>query len=185
MRATNSVFTLSPLRGARVAHRVRGSNVLRTFCKLSEGMPMALMRIIAAVATLLAAAAQAPAQDWPTRPVTIIVPFAAGGAFDVMARVFSPHLTQILGQQVIVDNIGAAAGTVGTSPAATPAPDGYTVLLGSVGTHAYNPSLYKKLPYNAVTDFAPVALVAEQPMVLLTRKDFPADTLQDFIAYVK
>ena len=97
---------------------------------------MALMRIIAAVATLLAAAAPAPAQDWPTRPVTIIVPFAAGGAFDVMVRVFSPHLTQILGQQVIVDNIGAAAGTVGTSRAAKAAPDGYTVLFGSVGTFA-------------------------------------------------
>jgi tripartite-type tricarboxylate transporter receptor subunit TctC len=144
---------------------------------------MALMRIIAAVATLIAAAAPAPAQDWPTRPVTIIVPFAAGGAFDVMARVFSPQLTQILGQQVIVENIGAAAGTVGTSRAAKAAPDGYTVLLGSVGTpsnrtcrspaNAYNPSLYKKLPYNAATDFAPVALIAEQPMVLLTRKTFP------------
>ncbi len=134
---------------------------------------MSLIRIIAAVATLLAAAAPAPAQDWPTRPVTIIVPFAAGGAFDVMVRVFSPHLTQILGQQVIVENIGAAAGTVGTSRVAKAAPDGYTVLFGSVGTHAYNPSLYKKLSYNAATDFAPVALVAEQPMVLLTRKDFP------------
>ena len=146
---------------------------------------MPLMRIIAAVATLLAAAAPAPAQDWPTRPVTIIVPFAAGGAFDVMARVFSPHLTPILGQQVVVENIGAAAGTVGTNRVAKAAPDGYTALFGSVGTHAYNPSLYRKLSYNAVTDFAPVALVAEQPMVLLTRKDFPADTLPEFIAYVK
>ena len=144
---------------------------------------MPLMRLIAAVATLLAAAA--PAQDWPTRPVTIIVPFAAGGAFDVMARVFSPHLSVILGQQVVVENIGAAAGTVGTSRVAKAAPDGYTALFGSVGTHAYNPSLYRKLSYNALTDFAPVALVAEQPMVLLTRKDFPADTLPEFIAYVK
>ncbi len=146
---------------------------------------MSLIRIIAAVATLLAATAPAPAQDWPTRPVTIVVPFAAGGAFDVMVRVFSPHLTQILGQQVIVENIGAAAGTVGASRVAKAAPDGYTVLFGSVGTHAYNPSLYKKLPYNAATDFAPVALIAVQPMVLLTRKDFSPDTLQDFIAYVK
>ena len=102
-----------------------------------------------------------------------------------MARVFTPHLTQILGQQVIVENVGAAAGIVGTARVAKATPDGYTVLFGTVGTHAYNPTLYKKLPYNAVTDFAPVALVAEQPMVLLTRKDFPADTLQEFIAYVK
>ena len=148
---------------------------------------MPLTRLIAAIAALLAVAAPAaaPAQDWPNRPVTLIVPFAAGGAFDVMARVFTPHLTQILGQQVIVENVGAAAGIVGTSRVAKATPDGYTVLFGTVGTHAYNPTLYKKLPYNAVTDFAPVALVAEQPMVLLTRKDFPADTLQEFIAYVK
>jgi len=148
---------------------------------------MPLTRLIAVIAALLAAAAPAaaPAQDWPNRPVTLIVPFAAGGAFDVMARVFTPHLTQILGQQVIVENVGAAAGIVGTARVAKATPDGYTVLFGTVGTHAYNPTLYKKLPYNAVTDFAPVALVAEQPMVLLTRKDFPADTLQEFIAYVK
>lgn len=146
---------------------------------------MYVMRIIAAVATLVAAAVPAPAQDWPIRPITMVVPFAAGGAFDVMARVFAPYLTQNLGQQVIVENIGAAAGIVGTNRVAKAAPDGYTFLLGSIGTHAYNATLYKKLPYNPATDFAPVALVAEQPMVLLTRKDFPADTLQEFIAYVK
>jgi tripartite-type tricarboxylate transporter receptor subunit TctC len=148
---------------------------------------MLFVRTLALIAALLAAAAPAaaPAQDWPNRPITLIVPFAAGGAFDVMARVFTPYLTQILGQQVIVENVGAAAGIVGTSRVAKAAPDGYTVLYGTVGTHAYNPTLYKKLPYNAVTDFAPVALVAEQPMVLITRKDFPADTLPEFIAYVK
>ena len=148
---------------------------------------MPLIRLIALIAALLAAAAPAaaPAQDWPNRPVTLVVPFAPAGAFDVMARVFTPYLTQILGQQVIVENVGAAAGIVGTNRVAKATPDGYTFLLGTVGTHAYNPSLYKKLPYNAVTDFAPVALVAEQPMVLITRKDFPADTLLEFIAYVK
>jgi tripartite-type tricarboxylate transporter receptor subunit TctC len=148
---------------------------------------MPVIRLIVLIAALLAAAAPAaaPAQDWPNRPVTLIVPFAAGGAFDVMARVFTPYLTQILGQQVIVENVGAAAGIVGTSRVAKATPDGYTILYGTVGTHAYNPTLYKKLPYNAVTDFAPVALVAEQPMVLITRKDFPANTLPEFIAYVK
>jgi tripartite-type tricarboxylate transporter receptor subunit TctC len=148
---------------------------------------MPLIRLIALIAALLAAAAPAAAlaQDWPNRPVTLVVPFAPAGAFDVMARVFTPYLTQILGQQVIVENVGAAAGIVGTNRVAKATPDGYTFLLGTVGTHAYNPSLYKKLPYNAVTDFAPVALVPEQPMVLITRKDFPADTLPEFIAYVK
>jgi tripartite-type tricarboxylate transporter receptor subunit TctC len=148
---------------------------------------MPLIRLIALIAGLLVAAAPAAAlaQDWPNRPVTLVVPFAPAGAFDVMARVFTPYLTQILGQQVIVENVGAAAGIVGTNRVAKATPDGYTFLLGTVGTHAYNPSLYKKLPYNAATDFAPVALVAEQPMVLITRKDFPADTLPEFIAYVK
>jgi len=148
-------------------------------------MPMPLIRIIAAVAALLVATAPAMAQDWPTRPVTMVVPFAAGGAFDVIARVFSPHLSHSLGQQVIVENVGAAAGIVGTNRVAKATPDGYQFLFGSVGTHAYNQTLYKKLPYNAATDFAPVALIVEQPMVLLTRKDFPANTLQEFIAYVK
>jgi tripartite-type tricarboxylate transporter receptor subunit TctC len=124
-------------------------------------------------------------QDWPTRPVTMVVPFAAGGAFDVMGRVFTPRLSESMGQQVIVENVGAAAGIVGTNRVAKAAPDGYTFLLGSVGTHAYNPTLYKKLPYNPATDFAPVALFAEQPMVLITRKDFPARNLQEFVAYAK
>jgi len=115
----------------------------------------------------------------------MVVPFAAGGAFDVMGRVFTPRMSESLGQQVIVENIGAAAGIVGTSRVAKAVPDGYTFLLGSVGTHAYNPTLYKKLPYNPATDFAPVALFAEQPMVLITRKDFPASNLQEFIAYAK
>ncbi|MGB8484727.1 MAG: tripartite tricarboxylate transporter substrate-binding protein, partial [Xanthobacteraceae bacterium] len=138
-----------------------------------------------AVGALVAATAPAAAQDWPTRPLTMVVPFAAGGAFDVMGRVFTPRMSESLGQQVIVENIGAAAGIVGTSRVAKAVPDGYTFLLGSVGTHAYNPTLYKKLPYNPATDFAPVALFAEQPMVLITRKDFPASNLQEFIAYAK
>jgi tripartite-type tricarboxylate transporter receptor subunit TctC len=115
----------------------------------------------------------------------MVVPFAAGGAFDVMGRVFAPRMSESLGQQVIIENIGAAAGIVGTNRVAKAVPDGYTFLLGSVGTHAYNPTLYKKLPYNPATDFAPVALFAEQPMVLITRNDFPASNLQEFIAYAK
>ena len=146
---------------------------------------MPSIRIIAAVGALVAATAPAAAQDWPTRPVTMVVPFAAGGAFDVIGRVFTPRMSESLGQQVIVENIGAAAGIVGTNRVAKAVPDGYTFLLGSVGTHAYNATLYKKLPYNPASDFAPVALFAEQPMVLITRKDFPANNLQEFIAYAK
>src|SRR5215469_15654227 len=151
----------------------------------SERTAMPRMRIAAAAAALVALCSSAAAQDWPTRPVTMVVPFAAGGAFDVLARVFAPYLSMSLGQQVIVENVGAAAGIVGTNRMAKATPDGYVFLFGSVGTHAYNQTLYKKLPYNAATDFAPVALLVEQPMVLLTGKDFPANTLQEFIAYAK
>jgi tripartite-type tricarboxylate transporter receptor subunit TctC len=115
----------------------------------------------------------------------MIVPYAAGGPVDTVGRIMAQGLSEVLGQQVVIENIGGAGGMTGANRVANATPDGYTFLLGTVGTHAYNPSLYKKLPYNAVTDFAPVALVAEQPMVLITRKDFPADTLPEFIAYVK
>ena len=125
------------------------------------------------------------AQAYPTRPITLVVPFAAGGSFDVIARVITPRLSEILGQQVVVENVGAAAGIVGVNRIAHAVPDGYSVLLGTVGTHAYNPALYKKLPYNPASDFAPVGLVAEQPLVLIARKDFPAKTLPEFIAYTK
>ena len=114
-----------------------------------------------------------------------MVPFAAGGSFDVIARVITPRLSEVLGQQVIVENVGAAAGIVGVNRVAHAIPDGYSVLLGTVGTHAYNPALYKKLPYKPAADFAPVGLVAEQPLVLIARKDFPPNTLPEFIAYAK
>jgi tripartite-type tricarboxylate transporter receptor subunit TctC len=138
-----------------------------------------------AFAAMSASIGSAMAQDWPTRPVTMVVPFAAGGSFDVMGRIFTPPLSEILRQQVIVENVGAAAGIVGVNRVAHAAPDGYVFLLGSVGTHAYNQTLYKKLPYNAATDFAPVALFAEQPMVLLANKDLPVNTLSEFITYAK
>jgi len=136
-------------------------------------------------AAFVTASSVAWAQAYPTRPITLVVPFAAGGSFDVIARVITPRLSEVLGQQVIVENVGAAAGIVGVNRVAHAIPDGYSVLLGTVGTHAYNPALYKKLPYNPAADFAPVGLVAEQPLVLIARKDFPPNTLPEFIAYAK
>jgi tripartite-type tricarboxylate transporter receptor subunit TctC len=115
----------------------------------------------------------------------MIVPFAAGCGYDAEGRLFAQRMSESLGQSVIVENIGGAAGAIASTRVAKAAPDGYVFLLGSVGTHAFNPTLHKKLSYNPTTDFAPVALVSEQPMVLLTRKDFPAGNLQEFIAYVK
>jgi tripartite-type tricarboxylate transporter receptor subunit TctC len=143
------------------------------------------LHLAAGAAALPAVSRFAWAQAYPTRPITLVVPFAAGGSFDVIARVITPRLSEILGQQVIVENVGAAAGIVGVNRVAHATPDGYSVLLGTVGTHAYNPALYKKLPYNPAADFAPVGLVAEQPLVLIARKDFPPNTLPEFIAYAK
>src|SRR5437763_13191478 len=115
-------------------------------------MPMLALGIVVAVAAVAATTAGAPAQEWPTRPVTMVVPFAAGGAFDVIGRVFAPRLSEILHQEVIVENVGAAAGIVGTNRVARAAADGEMFLHGTIGTHAYNAALYKKLPYNPVTD---------------------------------
>jgi len=127
----------------------------------------------------------AAAQDWPARPVTMVVSFAAGGGADVMGRILAQRLSELLGQQVIVENVGGAGGMTGTNRVARAAPDGYQLALGSVGTHAYNQTLYKKPLYNAATDFAPVALIAETPQLLVARKDFPAGNLREFIAYAK
>ncbi|TKW78508.1 MAG: tripartite tricarboxylate transporter substrate binding protein, partial [Bradyrhizobium icense] len=127
----------------------------------------------------------AQTSDWPTRPITLIVPFSAGGGIDANARLQALVLSEILGQSVVVENVGAAAGTVGSGRVAKAAPDGYTLLIGNSGTHAYSQSLYKTAPYNAIDDFAPVGLVSESPRILIVRKDFPANNLQEFIAYVK
>lgn len=139
--------------------------------------------LMALVSGSLSAQAQAP--DWPNRPITLIVPFSAGGGIDASARLQALALGEILGQSVVVENVGAAAGTVGSARVAKAAPDGYTLLIGNSGTHAYSQSLYRKAPYDAIGDFAPVGLVSESPRILIARKDFPAGNLQAFIAYVK
>jgi tripartite-type tricarboxylate transporter receptor subunit TctC len=127
----------------------------------------------------------AGAQDWPIKPVTMVVPFGAGGSSDVIARVIAEGLRSELGQSVIVENISGAGGMIGVSRVAKAAPDGYQFVLGNLGTHAQNPWVYKRPLYNVATDFAPVGLVADQSLVLLARKDFPADNLRGFIAYAK
>jgi tripartite-type tricarboxylate transporter receptor subunit TctC len=139
----------------------------------------------AAAAALVALTATAPAQDWPSRPITLIVPFAPGGGVDASARLQALVIGEVLGQTIVVENVGAAAGTIGSSRVAKAAPDGYTMLIGNSGTHAYSQSLYKRLPYNSVTEFQPVGLVSDSPRILLARKDLPANNLQEFIAYAK
>jgi tripartite-type tricarboxylate transporter receptor subunit TctC len=138
-----------------------------------------------AVLAVLSAAGGARGEDWPTRPVSMIIPFAAGGPTDVLGRVMAQGMSERLGQQVVVENIGGAGGMNGAARVAQAAPDGYTAVLGTVGTHAQNQTLYKKPLYNAETDFAPVGLIAEVPIALLTRKDLPVADFKEFIAYAK
>jgi tripartite-type tricarboxylate transporter receptor subunit TctC len=146
---------------------------------------MSNARMIAVAAALLASAGALHAQEWPTRPVTLVVTFAAGSGDDLVARSIAPRLSELLGQQVVIENVGGAGGMTGTSRVAKAAPDGYQIVLGGTGTFAANQTLYKQPLYNAVTDFKPVVLIAEQPMVLIARKELPIDNLKDFIAYAK
>src|SRR5580704_17586389 len=127
----------------------------------------------------------ARAQEWPARPMTLVVTFAAGSGDDVLARILSPRLSQLLGQQIVVENVGGAGGMTGTARVAKARPDGYQFVLGGTGTFAANQTLYKHPLYNAATDFAPVALIAEQPLLLTARKDLPVGNLAEFIAYAK
>jgi putative tricarboxylic transport membrane protein len=146
---------------------------------------MKLKPMAAVVAALTLLAAGASAQEWPAKNITLIVPFAAGGGIDASARVQALALAEVLGQGVIVENIGAAGGTVGTGRAARAEPDGYTLLIGNSGTHAYAATLYKSLPYDPVKDFEPVGLTTDSPRILLTRKDLPVSSLKEFIAYTR
>jgi tripartite-type tricarboxylate transporter receptor subunit TctC len=130
-------------------------------------------------------AGAAGAQVWPTRPVTMVIPFAAGGPQDTIGRVVAQRMGQLLGQQIVVENVGGAGGMTGSARVAQAAPDGYTFVLASVGTHAQNQTLYKKPAYNSLTDFTPVALIAETPIALIVRKDLPVNNLKEFIAYAK
>jgi tripartite-type tricarboxylate transporter receptor subunit TctC len=127
----------------------------------------------------------ASAQGYPTRPITMVVPFAAGGAVDTTARNLAPRLSEILGQQVVVENIGGAGGMTAASRVAKAVPDGYQILLGNAGTHAINQTLYKKPLYDAVADFEPIGMVARAFFVLIARKDLPAVTLPEFITYAR
>src|SRR5215510_9871249 len=141
------------------------------------------LKALAVAAAVWPLAAQA--QPYPARPVAMVVPYAAGGTFDVMGRILATRMGELLGQPVVVENTTGAGGIIGVQRVINAAPDGYTLLLGSTGTHAYNQTIYKKRRYDAVTDFAPVTLWSEQPMVLEARKDLAANTIPEFAALLK
>lgn len=146
-------------------------------------MRKTLTALVAAASLALATGANA--EDWPTRPLTMVNPFAAGGPNDVPARLFAQRMGEILGQPIVLENVGGAGGMSGADRVAKAAPDGYTFLLGTVGTHAQNQTLFKKPAYNSVTDFVPVALMLEAPLVLVARKDLPVNNMKEFVAYSK
>lgn len=147
---------------------------------------LAFKPIAAALGLAVAAASPASAQGaFPSRHMTMVVPFAAGGATDVVARLVTAKMSELLGQQIVIENVGGAGGMSGTARVARAQPDGYTMVMGTVGTHAQNQTLYARPQYNAATDFTPVALVADVPLVLVTRKDLPVNNLQEFIAHAK
>jgi len=151
-------------------------------------MKSLMKRFVAALAAVIAIGAIAPvaAQGaYPTKPVRLVVPFPAGGTTDILARAVAQKLSETWGQQVIVDNRPGAGGNIGSELVAKAPPDGYTLLMGTVGTHAINPSLYAKMPYDHVKDFTPVILVAGVPNVLVVNPSLPVSSVQDLIAYGK
>ena len=143
------------------------------------------LHLAAGAAVLPVLLRQARAQAYPTRPMTMIIPFAAGGGQDVIGRLVAQRMSEILGQQIVVENVGGAGGVTGSKRVADAQPNGYTMGIGSVGTHAHNQTLYKKPHYDVVADFTPVALIAETPVVLVTRKNLPPSNLAEFVAYAK
>jgi tripartite-type tricarboxylate transporter receptor subunit TctC len=145
-----------------------------------------MFRLIGAIAAgVLSFTAAAGAQGYPNRPITMVIPFAAGGPTDVLGRLVAIRMSELLGQQVVVENVGGAGGMTGSKRVADAAPDGYTIGIGTVGTHAQGQTLYKRPLYNSQTDFQPVALLAEVPIVLTVRKDLPVKDFKEFVAYTQ
>src|SRR5947207_14598376 len=143
------------------------------------------MRVVppAILAALLVAPLPAAAQHYPFRPITIIVPFPAGGPSDVVARIVTEQMGKLLGQTMIIENVGGAGGTIGSARVAAATPDGYTLLAGSMGSHVAAPVLTPNLKYDSERDFIPIGFTAHAPAVIVARKDFPAKDLQAFVAY--
>lgn len=149
--------------------------------------PLSLAARLAGAAALAVAAFAAPAAaaDFPTRPVTLVVPFAPGGSTDLVARLVAAKMSDVLGQQVIVENRGGAGGNLGAATVAKSAPDGYTILMATVATHALNPALYKRQAYDAIKDFTPITLLVNVPNVLTVNPKFEAKSVQELIDMAK
>ena len=134
---------------------------------------------------LVAAVVPARAQDYPSRPITVIVPFPAGGASDVVARIVTNQMSRSLGQSIVIENVGGAGGTIGSARAAAAAPDGYTLLAAAMGSHVAAPVLTPNVKYDPLADFVPIGITAHSPAVVIARKDFPAKDLTEFVAVLR
>jgi tripartite-type tricarboxylate transporter receptor subunit TctC len=144
-----------------------------------------MSRLLSSLAALILLTLSAHAQSWPNRPVTLVVPYAAGGPVDTIARIIAGRLGEILGQQMVIENVGGAGGMTGTLRVAKSSPDGYTLLLSGSAVLAQNPTFHKRPSYDPVADFAHAALFSDSARVLLARKNFPANDFKEFMAYVK
>jgi tripartite-type tricarboxylate transporter receptor subunit TctC len=150
---------------------------------MRPSLHVACVCALAAIAGLVPGAGHA--QDYPTRPIRLVVPFPPGGSLDVVARSIGQKLTEAWGQPVVIDNRPGAGGNIGADLVAKSAPDGYTILEGALSTHAVNASLYRRLPYDPIKDFAPITLVAITPNVLVLNRAFPVNSVPELIAYAK
>jgi len=143
------------------------------------------LHLAAGAAVLPAVSSIARAQAYPARMITLIVPFPPGGSTDVAARIVADHMSRTLGQQIVVQNVSGAGGTTGSIRAMRADPDGYTILMGQMGTHAASVALYPNLAYKPDADFEPIGMVTAFPLIIAARKDFPPKDLNEFVAYLK
>jgi tripartite-type tricarboxylate transporter receptor subunit TctC len=143
------------------------------------------LHLAAGAATLPAVSRIARAQSYPNHTITMVVPFAAGGSTDVTAGIIAEHMSRTLGRQVLIENVVGAGGTTGTARTMRATPDGYTIMMGQLGTHALSVALYPNLAYRPDVDFAPIGRAVDQAMLIVSRKDFPAKDLGEFISYIK
>src|SRR5262249_46546347 len=143
------------------------------------------LHLVAGVTAVLAVSQPAYAQGYPSRPITMIVPYPAGGGTDVNARIVSEHMSRTLGQSIVIENVAGAGGTTGTTRAMRADPDGYTIEMGHMGTHASAVAFYPNLAYKPDIDFAPIGLTSLAPVMIVARRDFPPKDLQEFVSYVK
>jgi tripartite-type tricarboxylate transporter receptor subunit TctC len=159
-------------------------SLFRLFRHLNKETAMFKKAVFAAGLVALATTAHTYAQEFPSKPVTLVMPYSAGGPGDTLARLVAQNMTKTLKQQVLVENVAGAGGTIGSARVANASPDGHTLLMIHV-SHATNPALYPKLRYNPIKDFEPIGLIAELPMVFVARKDFPPKDFKGLIDYVK